>query len=329
MINPQQMATNKPANANDEDLFDGMSNISMPIDQPTSMSYCVQRIRLGEICREISDSIPFLEIGPGDPHYEMIKHFDKRICEFAEGMPPFFSLDRDTHQLPDSDRHKSSGISIQRYIINSLLYTQRCRLHLPYLSRAASEPTYAYSRIACLEAARMIIRTEARLSAEKFPFVLTRFKFSGGLYCVCMAIIVLLMDLCQNKTMRPEDDRELRAETFQAFGILEEAQGHSPFAGKLLKSFHAIISRNKIPISTAENKLAGQPRTQSRSGRESTHNSTLTPVSTEAEMETTTIDASLPCFEDIWQTFDASVDPSTLFDWNALLSELDSPFLSI
>lgn len=49
MINPRQMATKKPANAND-DLFDGMSNIDKPLDQPTITSYFLQRIRLGEIC---------------------------------------------------------------------------------------------------------------------------------------------------------------------------------------------------------------------------------------------------------------------------------------
>lgn len=152
MINPRQMATAKPANANDEDLFDGMTDVSKPFDQPTSMSYCLHRIRLGEICREISDSIPFLEIGPGDPDYRQIKKIDKRICECAQAMPPFFSLDYKPYQLPDTDPRKSPGIVIQRYIANSLPYTQRVRLHLPYLSRASSEPMYRYSRDACLEA---------------------------------------------------------------------------------------------------------------------------------------------------------------------------------
>ncbi|KAJ9325575.1 transcriptional regulator family: Fungal Specific TF [Paecilomyces variotii] len=324
MINPRQMATAKPANANDEDLFDGMTDVSRPLDQPTSMSYCLHRIRLGEICREISDSIPFLEIGPGDPDYRQIKKIDKRICECAQAMPPFFSLDYKPYQLPDTDPRKSPGIVIQRYIANTLLYTQRVRFHLPYLSRASSEPMYRYSRDACLEAARMVIRTEEQLSSEKFPFVLVRLKFSAVIHCVCMAIIVLLMDLCLNKSLWTEDDRERRSEIFNAFGILEEAKDQSPFAGRLLESFYSILRRNKANIDRSSETQSSNVIRQSHA-----EPSTSQIALTETDMESTSMEPNVPFFDDFWQTFDTSVDPSNLFDWDTLLSELDNPSLSI
>lgn len=330
MINPRQMATNKPANANDEDLFDGMTNVSQPLDQPTLMSYCLQRIQLGEICREISDSISFLEIGPGDPDYQQIIEIDKVICAFAQAMPPFFSLDYKSHLLPDTDPRKTPGIILQRYIIHSLLHTQRVRLHLPYLPLASSEPVYSYSRSACLEAARMVIRTEAQLALENIPFVLTRLKFSAVIYCVCLAIIVLLMDFCLNKSLWAEDDQERRSEIFRAFGILEEAKGQSPFAERLLVSFYSILQRNKIPLPNVDSRQATRSKDVNRQSHPEPAQNSMSPIiSTEADIESTSMEPTLPSFDDLWQTFGTAVDPSTLFDWNALLSELDSPCLSI
>ena len=327
MISPRQMATNKPGNINDEDMFDGMVDISLPLDQPTSASYCLQRIRLGEICREISDSIPFLEIGSGDPDYEKVKKTDKIICDFIQALPSFFSLDDEPYQPSDKVPRKFPGIAIQRYMILSLIHTQRVRLHLPYFSQASSKPLYSYSQSACLEAARMVIRTEAQLASEKIFFVLTRLKFFGVFHTVCLAIIVLLMDLCLDKSARAEDDRERRSEIFKAFGIIEEARGQSPFAEKLLGSFYLILQRNKIPLPSVENRPVTRSKNISRPTRPEPAQDS--PFPTEIDMETESMEPTVPSFDELWQTFDATVDPSTLFDWDNLLSELDYPFLSI
>ena len=326
MINPRHMATKKPGNINDEDMFDGMADISLPLDQPTSTSYCLQRIRLGEICREISDSVPFLEIGKENPDYDHVKKIDKVICDFNHSLPSFFSLDDEPYQSTDAGFNKSAGIAIQRYMILSLIHSQRVRLHLPYMSRASSDPTYSYSQSACLEAARMVIRTEAQLSSEKILFVLTRLKFFSVFHCMCLAITVLLMDLCLNKRGRPEDDQERRSEIFRAVGILEESRGQSPFAEKLLGSFYLVLQRNQIPIPNMESIPASRLKNASRPQPGPAQDSTFP---TDADMETASVETPVPSFDDLWQTFDATVDPSTLFDWDNLLSELDYPFLSI
>ncbi|KAJ5923573.1 hypothetical protein N7454_008818 [Penicillium verhagenii] len=327
------MVTKKPLNINDEDLIDGMIEIEgRPMDQPTSMSYCLQRIRLGELCREITDSIPFADIGNQLFDYEKLRTIDTRICEITDGLPKFFSLDYNAGELPVTGPRKSPGIIIQRYVINSLIHTQRCRLHLPYLSRAATEPDLNFSREACLQAARTTIQTERLLSTEQIPFVLARLKFSGVLHCVCVAIIVLLMDVCLNKNLRPEQDRERRAEIFDAFQILEEAKDQSPFAEKILESFYAFLWRNKVtlpdsngkPSRRHNNAQSQQPPSGLSTG------STLPTVLTGDEIAgNNSLDPSLPTFDEIWQTFDSNVDPTSFFDWNSLFAELDSPFLSM
>jgi hypothetical protein len=130
--------------------------------------------------------------------------------------------------MPEADVRRSPSIIVHRYVISSLLHTQRCRLHLPYLSRA-HQGSYSYSKEACLEAARMVIRTEVQISSENIPFVLTRLKFAGSLLCVCMAIIALLMDFCHHKSLQPDEDQERRSEIQDALRILEKAKA-SPYS---------------------------------------------------------------------------------------------------
>lgn len=328
-INPRHMATEKPLNINDEDILDGAVG-ARPIDQPTSMSYCLQRIRLGELCRKITDSVPFSEAGGVNRDYQKLRDIDAHICDIANEMPQFFSLDYDTSELPETDPWKAPGIIIQRYVINSLIHTQRCRLHLPYLTRAVTDPDLAFSREACLQAARTAIRTERLLSKERIPFVLARLRFSGVLLCVCMAIIVLLMDVCLNKSLRPEEDQERREEIYHAFKILEEAKGQSPFAEKILESFYAVLWKNKVTLPDPNGKTNRMENENQLSPSESSTDSTLPTVFSGANnAEDNPLDPTLPTFDDIWQTFDSNVDPTSIFDWDSMFAELDSPFLSM
>lgn len=326
-INPHHMVTNKPLNADDEDLVDGVETGGKPIHQPTSMSYSLQRIRLGEICREICDSIPFTEIGSKVPQYQRTRDLDIKLREMAETLPPFFSLDFNSNELADRDQRRDPGIVIQRYIINSLLHAQRCRLHMPYLSRAATDLAYAYSRDACMEAARMVIRTERQLATENIPFALIRLKFSGVLHCVCIAIIVLLIDLCGNTSPQSEGDRDSRVEIYNAFSLLEEARSQSPLAEKILESFHAILRRHNVTISGSESRPVTQPGNDGERSSKQLINKSV--PSRDTEMTDSVPDPSLPSFDDLWQAFDTNVDPSSLVDWNTLFSELDSPFVSM
>lgn len=324
---PSQMMTNKPANVNDEDVVDGMAAIGRPADQPTSMSYCLQRIRLGEFCREITDSAPFGISDPGTPAYEITKQIDRKICEFANSLPSFFSLSHDSQHLPKCDDWVSTGIITQRYILNFLLNTQRCRLHLPYLSHASKDSAYEYSQKACLEAARMVIRTEQQLSQEMIPFVIARLKFSGMLHCVCVAIIVLLIEYCGRNSHQQEKEGS-RAEIFEAFKILEDAKQQSPFAGRLLESFKTVLRKHSASASTAGEQLAqsGHVNTES-SVPQRTLNPTCTALTT-SYAGGNFMDPTLPALDDLWQVFDENVDSPSV-DWASFFAELDSPLLSM
>jgi hypothetical protein len=321
------MMTDKPINANDEDLIDGMARVGKPINEPTSMSYCLQRIRLGELCREITDSAPFGLFDPGTPDYEKTQQIDVKICEFAEKLPTFFSLSFVPENLPKIDPRRSTGINIQRYIFNFMIHTQRCRLHLPYLSRAAKEPAYESSRKACLEAARMVLRTEHQLSREMISFVLMRLKFSGMVHCVCVAIIVLLIDYCLSSSQQ-ENDQDRRREILNAFGILEEAKGALPFANKLLESFKTVLRRRNISAPAVGSTTRPTSQDQSSPGLTSNFSIPAGVFDSIGSIDSTLIDPTMPSLDELWQAFDESVD-STAVDWNTLFNELDAPFMSM
>jgi hypothetical protein len=52
---PRQMVVKKPMNLNDEDLVNGISHDQKPLSWPTVMSYPLQRIRIAEIIRNLTD----------------------------------------------------------------------------------------------------------------------------------------------------------------------------------------------------------------------------------------------------------------------------------
>ncbi|KAJ5885430.1 hypothetical protein N7495_009940 [Penicillium taxi] len=316
-IMPSQMMTNKPVNANDEDLIDGMI-VGKPLSQPTSMSYCLQRIRLGEFCREMTDSEIF-SMSDLAPNFEHTKQIDVKVCEFAASLPSFFSLDLDLEELKKVNPDRSTGVIMQRYIINFMLHTHRCRLHLPCLSRAIKDPTYEYSRNACMEAARLVLRTERQLSSEMIPFVQARLKFSGILHCLCVAIIALLLEYCGRSPHQKKEGDD--AEIFQAFAVLEGVKDKSPFAGKLLESFKTVLNRHRTSTSENQSMEISDPANL----RLTSSSTTFLPSVNSDDLS---IDATLPALDDLWRAFDENSGPVTV-DWDALFAGLDNSFSSM
>jgi hypothetical protein len=143
-----------------------------------------------------------------------------------------------------------------------------------------------------------------------------------------MAIIALLMDFCRNKSLQPRDDQERRSEIQNALRILEEGKSQSSFAEKLLDTFNYILQRSKAPLPSE--RRSTRSKNVNRPKSPMPVDSAIVPgTSDTADAEVMLTEPAPPLFDDIWETFDATADPSTLFDWNTLLSELDAPFLSM
>ncbi|GAT29128.1 hypothetical protein RIB2604_02801010 [Aspergillus luchuensis] len=311
-INPLHMVVKKPRNVDDENLMAGSPIIDRPREQPTEIAYSLQRIKLAEICREVIDSSSMTTFNDGDMEPGRLLGVDKRIVTFIVQLPQFFRLDGDALDgLIAKYPNIAPGIMIQRYIINSLVHSQRCRLHLPYLARGLVDPTYAPSREACLEAARRVIQAERMLASEDIPFVLTRLKFSGILQCVGIAITALFLDMCLSQEPGPRQAR--RAEVVDACSILRDATKDSPVAIRLLESFQRVVRKHDMSVSEVI----------SESLCADSSSSSLTEIIAD---ERDSIPA-LPHLEEVWQISQTDANIQA-FDWDALFLELDCPMLS-
>ncbi|RYP81236.1 hypothetical protein DL769_002066 [Monosporascus sp. CRB-8-3] len=242
--NPRQMMVKKPRNINDVDLLGNGLNLDPPISQPTEMSYFLQRIRLAEISRRIVDQYHDSMAVPssgGLSYHAQVMAMDAELDQMIHDIPSFFHLDR--YELTQD--LTTSGIFVQAYMLNSIIYTQRCKLHLGYLAaRPNNNPAYASSREACLNAARQIIRAEAQLERAQHIFVPIRLRLSGVLHGVFMAAIALLMDACVNGTASQQDEI-CRGEAAEALRIIEDARSHSVAAANLHESLTQVLAKHR------------------------------------------------------------------------------------
>jgi hypothetical protein len=350
---PRQMATKKPLNINDEDLVDGMCRIEQPLSQPTSMSYLLQRIRLAEISRSIVDRTPLLGYNEGyvcGPSHEIVMDVDTALLSLLqEYIPPFFSMP--TTLIVENyglDQSRASKIAQQGYMARSLIYAQRCKLHFPFYSRGFTDPTYALSRDICLQSARLIIQNESQLEYTGLKYML-RYKFIGLLMSVFMASLVLLMDLCHNKSASCREIQ--RGELVDALNILDEARHESTVAAEFLDSLMVVLRKHKVsaPIQNGEKFV-----TASRAGASGASMSNTTgtqpaseldptaapiaPISADALGSTEVNDIDdlaadtfansedlSSYFHELAQGFEQGLDVGS-YDWNSILSGLDRTF---
>lgn len=240
--NPRHMAVNKPRNINDVDLLDDGLHPQLPISHPTDMSYFLQRVRLAEISRGIVDHNHMAgTCSEGTSHYPHVTDMGFELDRMIQDIPSFFDLD----SYDCTPGSKTSGIFIQAYMLNSVIHTQRCKLHLTYLTSGPSNTSaYATSREKCLRSARQLIRAEAQLENAQHPFVRIRLRLSGILYGVFMASIVLLIDACVNGTCSLQDEI-YHGEVAEALRMVENARGYSLAAANLHESLKQVLANHR------------------------------------------------------------------------------------
>jgi hypothetical protein len=254
------MRVKKPRNINDVDLVDGSLNLNLPITQPTDMSYFLQRIRLAEISRSIVDQQNELEdnaAGGTDCHDAQHSAISSQLDRMIQEIPPFLHLDNYQCRAEAT----TNGIFIQAYMLNSIVHTQRCKLHLRYLaSKPKDRPTYALSRETCLKSARQIILAEAQFESSNHPFVLIRLRLSGVLFGVFLAGIVLLMDSCVNAMGSQQDEMCWDEDAAEALRIIDAAKSYSLVAANLYESLMQVLTRHRAQQQEKKQKRQSQPQ---------------------------------------------------------------------
>ncbi|KAJ0416097.1 hypothetical protein BJY00DRAFT_326470 [Aspergillus carlsbadensis] len=324
-INPRHMLVKKPSNMDDADLSHGTPIVERPVDYPTYVSYTLQRIRLGELCRELTDRTSIF--GSEKLNYDIVLEYDEKTHDYIKGFPTFFRIEGGSLQDIEKINPKvAPGILTQRYILNTLTYAHLCRLHLPYFARASVNPSYAYSRKVCLEAARAVICAERIFEKQSISFVRTRFRFAGSMHCLSIAIIVFVLDICLYKNEGQEEKR--KREAADACAILQNAKNDSSIAARLLQSFMQVIRKHKVSIHGMSNASTNEgDDIHSTPDLDSiTMEAVDAPVSPSHGLPGLVAEESLlnpqsSYWDGITQTFDSGTET---IDWNALFFDLEA-----
>ncbi|RSL93287.1 hypothetical protein CEP52_013332 [Fusarium oligoseptatum] len=236
-IHPSQMAVHKPQNIDDEDCIDGEEIVGRPMDQPTCMSYFLERIRFAEIFRASLENAQFAALSPDTISFQLVQELEARMSRFWDDAPAFLCFNYVMNRT-------ASKITIQGYILNLFVHGQRCRAHLPYLARGQAGPAYATSRAACVESARLIIRMEMRMEEEEHDFASTRLRMSIVLHHIFLAFLVLLLDVCLDTNGPRQISKSPEAAV--AWRILQDAKAQSQQASTLVEPLGRVMRKHEV-----------------------------------------------------------------------------------
>ncbi|KAM0246993.1 hypothetical protein ACHAQJ_010021 [Trichoderma viride] len=326
LIHRNQMAVNKPRNANDEDIIEGVKITDRPATEATCISYFIQRIRLAEVCQALLDRTPLGAQPLESVAYQDILDVDKKLNQFIQEAPDFFSVNcPGLDDLPITDSRRSPFITAQRYMLNLLVHRQLCKIHLPYLAQATVDPAYAYSRDACLRSARVVFELDHQLQRENLPFFKSRLRLAMVLRSVFLASIALVLNACLKG--ESDENNEGEDEVTGAWKILHEAQDQYPPAAKLLDLSIQVLRKYKI-------KHRALDLLQQQVSGISPYGSAfpMTPESTNHEVRMSAVQQNISTetenvlLEQHWQMLEGKMDLNTI-DWDKLFWGIDAPFI--
>ncbi|PLB49897.1 hypothetical protein P170DRAFT_445337 [Aspergillus steynii IBT 23096] len=315
LINPNQMRVNYPRNMDDEDLDRQEPGYSVPMLQPTAMSYSIFRLQLANLCRVTVDTLPSAFSSWIDISYDTIITLDQQFQHFLHDLPFFLRLDEASRkQSRDIDR-KYPQFVFQRYIICSTAHSRRFKLNQPFFTRTSLDRRYEYSRNACLQSARAIIDMKRNLDNHDAGSIISR--LAVFLHTFYLATAVLVMDFCMNKDQ--QDHSERRQEVASACHDLQEASKTSRLASRFLASFRTILRKYQVEI-------LPEVSSQAVAGPEILPGSSISKLGFVDETPDTILGSAAQDaeIEGLWESF---IDPdhaNTADTWDSVFSMLDA-----
>lgn len=333
-FHPRQIITRRPKHVDDENML-----LEQPMSVPTTMSYPLHRIKISEICRNFVDRRPLSLANLSGVTSEDLIDVDTEFQSLLNEVQPFFSMSQEELIAKFHLRNeKAADIVQQGHTLRFLLHSQRCKIHLPYLTKGYASSEFKFSRMRCVESARLVIHSQSYL-LEAGSLNGTLFPFAGLLLGVFMASIVLFVDLCMNKATGHEDLH--RNEVCQALRLLESARHESETIARFVDSLTEILRKHKI----TPRKNAQHLAQLGSDGHEGVQPTTMTEMSANlmtpdsgsltsqcnegmavAAMNTTSDEDLSSYFQDLAQSFGQGVGVDQ-YDWDNILSDLNTSFV--
>lgn len=324
---PQQMRVRLPRNIDDEVLDRGNTTEDLPLSIPSAMNYPLHRIRLGELTRSVVDTMRFGLADPTEHDYAQVMLLDKRVQNFIDDLPIFLRLDPESIQKSQHVLDRYPFFAMQRYIVSIGAHSVRCKLHQPFLVRTHSRAQYAPSAEICIRSAIEVIEISKSIRTDPTQFIPERVKLRGLMHHMFLATVVLVMDLCFNRTDGEEDHRKNGVAA--ALRMLEEAKDESVSVSKFLDSLCEALRKHHVRF---KDELRYQAPAR---GNTRAQMSFLQPWLTGQDPQVGPIivpspglsngaQTTMPVFEDAWQDLAYQSGMNGMPDWDQLFSELDT-----
>ncbi|EWZ49104.1 uncharacterized protein FOBCDRAFT_284949 [Fusarium oxysporum Fo47] len=242
LIQANLMNTKLPRHINDDDLSN-LEYKERPISEPTTMSYNLQRVKVAEVVRCISDLMPH---DPSEASCELILSLDAKLDSLLSELPAFFKLELSESESTKKVDQSYPHIPMQRLLINLLINIFRCGLHFPYLPGRVNKALHAFSRQASLNAARVVLSSQRGMSMTDMSHSADFMKIQGTIFHMFIGALVLTTDICCN-----QDGQMQLSELMDVLKKLDDVKDHSKMAAKLLDILmQLLVSYGVWPPST-------------------------------------------------------------------------------
>ncbi|KAL1881000.1 hypothetical protein Plec18167_003540 [Paecilomyces lecythidis] len=196
-----QFDTELPHNLLDEDFDEDSPELppSRSDNEYTPALYTICKAKLMFVFSDISDLAHSRE----PASYEKVLELDKRLDEAFASIPPPLQLRTFGESITDS-----AELIMRRHTLMFVYNKSRCVLHRKYLTKDRSNPRYSYSRWACLNSSKEILRRQADIYNEVQPsgqLYETRW-FIGSLqvHDFILAAMIICLELIRDDAPRAE-----------------------------------------------------------------------------------------------------------------------------
>lgn len=336
-IHPSQMRVQVPRNITRDDLNTREPDFQRSLDEPTVTSYYLQRIKLATTCREVADAMSQYP-DPEQMGIDLIKSLDAKFEQQIQEFPRFLRFNIPCQQLKaEYGNAYRQQMDIQGPMINFMLHTRRCKLHLPFLVRAKTNPRFEFARRIGLQAARTVFDIRRFVHEDGNFIAMGHFKLGGMIQHVFYATVVLVMDLCVN---RDEEYERRTEEVREALQVIEDAKKDTPRGVQFYDSLMTVLRKHHVklpaskPAKTALMALDGS--SDDMRTDQINHATNVNTISMEprdgrygTEPVTASTDQNLPSTlkGGMWHDFLLQGPMLDAADWDALFSDLDSSMI--
>ncbi|KAE8356055.1 C6 zinc finger domain protein [Aspergillus coremiiformis] len=335
LINPEQMKVDRPLNLDDE-IIQEYDRSSQPSSTPTDMSFALERLKLGIVCREVIDATSYEHLHGLEVSYNKILELDRKFHQALAEIPEFFRLDPTSRRRFASLYKSRPTIAWQRCLLQQGYFSRLCRLHRQFFIRGAREPTYSYSHIVCLQSARKVLEIKRIMDEDEPKFTPPGSVVWSVMHHVFMAAVILLLDVCFNWDDILAEKR--KEEVLNACRMLSSAQLSSSLVKEGINAMMDVLQKHwkhgKLTTSTGQSNHNSSPNLNPV---ELDQLRQPTPTSDPNRTPSSTIELDIPedlpghvavanerQLEDIWsEMLDNSADIALEdTDWTGLLTEL-------